>query len=86
MKPEHHVEDITEGCYISSIKAAKKNGTHIECKLSKEDIGNLLQGKAIDLLFLNDGYELTGMIDIKMTDNETEFNVSDKLNGVLINC
>lgn len=83
MKPEYHVEDITEELYISSIEEARKSETHIECKLSKEDIGNLLQGKAIELLFLNDNYELEGMIDIKLSDTKTEFNISDKLNNMI---
>ncbi len=84
MKPEYHVNSITEHCYISSIELTKKKETHIECQLSKEDIGNLLQGKAIELLFLNDNYELKGMIDIKLSDTETKFDISDKLNNMII--
>lgn len=83
MKPEYHVEHITDGCYISSIEVTKENGTHMECQLSIEDVGNLLQGKAIELLFLNDDYELKGMIDIKLSDNKTKFNISDKLNTII---
>ena len=84
-KPEYHVNHTSEEHYQYEIMDVKAKQSHIECKLSKEDIGNLLQGKAIYLLFLNDGYEASAMIDIKMTDYETEFNVSDeiveKMNG-----
>ena len=84
-EPEYHVSHISEEHYQYEIMDVKSKYSHIECKLSKDDIGNLLQGKAVYLLFLNDGYEATAMIDIKMTDYETEFNVSDeiveKMNG-----
>lgn len=83
MKPEHHIEYVTDGCYTSSVKTAKDKEMHIECLLSKEDIGNLLQGKVANLLFLNNDYELEGMIDIKLSDGKTTFNVSDKLNNLI---
>ena len=83
MKPEHHIGYIKEGCYTSSVELAKDKEMHIECLLSKEDIGNLLQGKAVNLLFLNNDYELAGMIDIKLSDGQTKFNISDKLNNLI---
>lgn len=84
MKPECHVSSTEEECYLSSVEVTKAKGTHIECQLSKEDIGNLLQGKAIELLFLNSDCALEGMIDIKLSDTETNLNVSDKLNNMIL--
>ena len=83
MKPEYHIEHITEKCYKSAVEYAKNKGTHIECLLSKEDIGHLIQDKAVTLYFLNDDYDMTGMLDIKLSDDKTEFNISNKVNNML---
>ena len=83
MKPEWHTEG-EDGCYLSSVEKAKRNNKYIAASISKEDIGNLLQGKHITLLFLNDDYGMEGMLDIKLSEGNTEFDVSEKLNDMII--
>lgn len=85
MKPEWHIEHTTDGCYQYGVKDAIENKKYIKVSISKDDIGNLLQGKHIALLFLNDGYELEGMIDIELTDGKTVFEVPEELNELIIN-
>ena len=84
MKPEWHIEWTEDGCYKAGIKEAKESGKYIKGSISKEEIGHLLQGKHITLLFLNDGYEQEGMLDIELVDGNTNFEVSDKLNNLII--
>lgn len=84
MKPEWHIEHKTEGCYLYGVKEAKENKKYIKASISKDDIGNLLQGKNITLLFLNDEYEDVGMLDIELTDGETYFEVSEELNELIV--
>lgn len=85
MKPEWHIEHTTDSCYHAVVEGAKENKKYINASVSKEDIGHLLQGKHITLLFLNDDYESVGMIDIGLTDGETVFAVSKELNELIIN-
>ena len=83
MKPEWHV-NVADGSYFAGVREAKEKGKYIEVFISKEDIGDLLQGKYITLMFLNDGYELEGQMDIKLSDNETRFEVPDKINNLIL--
>lgn len=85
MKPEWHIGYTTDGCYHAEVEQAKENKKYIKVSVSKKDIGNLLQGKHIVLLFLNDGYEDVGMIDIELTDGETVFEIPEELNELIIN-
>lgn len=85
MKPEWHIEYEKEGCYRAGIREAIENKKYIRASISKEDIGRLLQGYHITLAFLNDGYEQEGMIDIGLSGGKTEFEVSEELNGLIIN-
>lgn len=85
MKPEWHIDYKTEECYLSEVDSAMKKNKYIKVSLSKECIGHLLQGKQVSLLFLNDDYELEGMLDIGLSDEENEFNVSNELNELIIN-
>ena len=83
MKPEWHIEG-KDGCYESSVKEAKNKGKYIRASISKEDIGKLLQGKHVTLLFLNDEYREEGMLDIEFSEGNTTFEVSDELNNMII--
>ena len=83
MKPEWHING-DDGCYFAGVKVAKEKGNYIEAFISKEDLGYLLQGKYLTLLFLNDRYEPEGQIDIKLSDGETRFEVSDKINNLIL--
>ncbi len=82
-KPEYYVNHIEEGVYISTVNNSIEKNTYIKCSISKEDIGNLLQGKSVSLVFLNDDYESTGMIDIVLSDGKTNFDVSDGINEMI---
>ena len=84
MKPEWHIEHKEDECYQVGVKEAKDGGKYIKAAISKDDIGYLLQGKHIALLFLNDDYEQVGMLDIGLSDSNTEFNVSEELNELII--
>ena len=84
MKPEWHIAYEKDGCYKAGVKEAKQKGMYIRASISKEDIGHLLQGKHVVLLFLNDGYEQDGMLDISLTDGNTEFDVSTELNELIV--
>lgn len=83
MKPEWHINASEEGCYLAGVKEAKEKGRYIRASISREDIGHLLQGKHITLLFLNDEYEEDGMLDIELIEGSTKFEVSDKLNKLI---
>ena len=83
MKPEWHITYSDEGCYLADVKEAKEKGRYIKASISIEEIGHLLQGKHITLLFLNDGYEEEGMLDIELTEGSTKFEVSDELNKLI---
>lgn len=78
---EWHVQYKEDGCYQAGVKEAIESKKYIRVSISKEDIGHLLQGKHLTLLFLNDEYEQEGLLDIELTDGNTEFEVSEKLNG-----
>ena len=84
MKPEWHIEHESEGCYQAGVNEAKDKGKYIKASISKEDIGCLLQEKHITLLFLNDDYEQEGMLDIVLSNKKTTFDVSEKLNEIII--
>lgn len=81
IKPEGHIEWQGEECYILTVEEAEEMGKHIEIALSKREIGHLLQGKAVTLLYLDKGYEMQGMIDIKMSDDKTFFKVPEWKEG-----
>lgn len=83
MKPEWHLNG-DDGCYFASVEEAKEKDKYIEISISKEDIGNLLQGRYISLLFLNEKCEEEGMIDIKLSDKETNFEIPEKINNLII--
>ena len=85
MKPEWHIQSEEDKSYQYSVLIAEENKKYIKASLSIDDIGHLLQGKHITLLFLNDGYEMEGMMDIGLTDYHTDFKVSDDLNELIIN-
>lgn len=70
-KLTYNIEYPQEGSYIYGVKEAKSNSRYIHISISKEDIGNLLQGKNIKILFLNAGYESPGIIDVQLSDSET---------------
>jgi ribosomal protein S27AE len=84
MKPEWHISCIEDGCYQAGVKEAKEDGMYIKGSISKDDIGHLLQGKHITLLFLNDDYEQEARLDIGLTNEKTNFSVSNKLNDLII--
>lgn len=84
MKPEWHISCVEDGCYKAGVKDAKESGMYIKSSISKDDIGHLLQGKHITLLFLNDNYEQEARLDIGLTDEKTKFSVSNKLNDLII--
>lgn len=79
-----HILYVDDESYKRDVKNAKKNGKYIKGLISKNDIGHLLQGKHIGLLFLNDEYGEEGFLDIGLTDNKTSFSVSNKLNELII--
>jgi hypothetical protein len=83
MKPEWHINCSEEGCYLAGVKDAKGKGRYIRASISKKDLGHLLQGKHITLLFLNDGYEQEAMLDIELSEGKTVFEVSDILNELV---
>jgi len=83
MAPECHVKNTADDGYKSPVRKAKDDGTYIECALSKDDIGNLLQGKSIVISFMNEEYGLAGMIDIMLSAGKTEISVSEKLNNTI---
>lgn len=84
MKPEWHIMHVDDGSYKMDVKDAKENGKYIKGLISKNDVGHLLQGKHIGLLFLNEDYEEEGLLDIGLTDDETNFSISNKLNDLII--
>ena len=84
MKPEYHVEHKTEALYRWNANDLKEAKRYMKVSISQEDIGNLLQGKHIILNFLNDGYELKGMLDICLSDDVTVFEVPERLNEFII--
>ena len=84
MKPEWHISCTEDGCYKAGVKEAKESGMYIKGSISIEDIGHLLQGRHITLLFLNDDYEQEARLDIELTDEKTNFSVSNKLNDLII--
>lgn len=84
MKPEWHIEYEEDGCYKAGVKEAKESGKYIKGLISKDDIGHLLQGRHIALLFLNDDYEQKALLDIGLTNDTTNFSVSNKLNDLII--
>ena len=84
MKPEWHISCTEDGCYKAGVKEAKESGMYIKGSISKDDIGHLLQGKHITLLFLNDDYEQEARLDIGLTNEKTNFSVSNKLNDLII--
>lgn len=81
---EWHVVHTKDGCYQSNVEQAKEDGVYIHISLSKEEIGDLLQGKHIELLFLNDDYRQKGMLDIELTDNNTNCEVSEKIHKMIV--
>lgn len=83
-RPEWHIEERRECCYLSKVKQAKNDGRYIKVSISSEDIGRLLQDKHITLLFLNNDYEQKGMIDIELSDKGTSFDVSRELNELIM--
>ena len=85
MRPEWHIEHETDACYQYGVIEAKEKGKYIKASISLEDIGHLLQGKHVALLFLNDDYGQEGMIDIGLSDEKTVFEVSEELNEMIIN-
>ena len=84
MKPEWHISCTEDGCYKAGVKEAKESGMYIKGSISIEDIGHLLQGRHITLLFLNDDYEQEARLDIGLTNEKTNFSVSNKLNDLII--
>lgn len=84
MRPEWHIEYKTDENYLWNIKNAKEHGKYIKASISKETIGYLLQGRQIVLLFLNDDYEVNGMLDIELSDEKTVFEVSEELNQMIV--
>lgn len=84
VKPEWHIENPKEGCFISGRECAELNNRYIHISISKEDLGNLLQGKHLGILFLDDNYRNTGMIDVQLSDSETNFVTSEKVNDFMI--
>lgn len=84
MKPEWHISCTEDGCYKAGVKEAKESGMYIKGSISVEDVGHLLQGRHITLLFLNDDYEQEARLDIGLTDEKTNFSVSNKLNDLII--
>ena len=83
MNPELLVTHSGDGCLKCEIKEAKRNNKYIHISMSKEDIGSLLQGKHLVLLFLNNGYECTGMINIQLSNAENDFLVSEEFNDYM---
>ena len=84
MKPEWHISCTEDGCYKAGVKEAKESGMYIKGSISIEDIGHLLQGRHITLLFLNDDYEQEARLDIGLTNEKTNFSISNKLNDLII--
>ena len=84
MKPEWHISCTEDGCYKAGVKEAKESEMYIKGSISIEDIAHLLQGRHITLLFLNDDYEQEARLDIGLTNEKTNFSVSNKLNDLII--
>lgn len=84
MKPEHRIKQEEERSYQFDVMQAKENKKYIKAAISIEDIGKLLQGRHAVLLFLNDEYDMEGMLDIYMSDDKTQFVVSEELNEMII--
>lgn len=85
MKPEWHIDYADERSHQSEVEHQIKDKKYIGIELSLENIGDLLQGRHVILLFLNDGYECVGMIDVMMRPNKTNFVISDQMNDLIIN-
>ena len=81
MEPVVNIEARDERCYISAVEEAEELGKHIEIALSKQELGHLLQGNAVTLMYLDEEFEMQGMIDIKMSDGETFFKVPEWKEG-----
>lgn len=85
MKPEWHIDYADERSHQSEVEHQIKDKKYIGIEISLENIGDLLQGKLVTLLFLNDNYECVGMIDVMMRPNKTNFVISDQMNDLIIN-
>ncbi len=53
-------------------------------RFQKEDLGCLLQGKHLEILFPGDELDGRGMIDIGLSDKETKFEINDEVNKFMI--
>lgn len=83
MKPEWHMSPV-EDCFEFSVEDAKSKKKYMNIAISKDNIGSLLQGKHLEISFLNDDYDLAGMIDVHLSKSETKFKVSKEVNDLMI--
>ena len=81
IKPATHIVSLDEGHYVSAVETAQEKGRYVQIALSKEDIGNLLQGKAVSLLYFDEDYDVDGIIEVRMSDDKTYFKVPEWKKG-----
>ena len=71
-KPEYNIKNSNDGSFMANVEVAK------------EDLGCLLQGKHLEILFPGDELDGRGMIDIGLSDKETKFEINDAVNKFMI--
>ena len=79
-KPEYNIKNSNDGSFMANAEVAKESKRSI----SKEDLGCLLQGKHLEILFPGDELDGRGMIDIGLSDKETKFEINDAVNKFMI--
>lgn len=83
-KPEYNIKNPDDGSFMADVEVAQESKRYINISISKEDLGCLLQGKHLEILFPGDELDGRGMIDIGLSDKETKFEISDEVNKFMI--
>ena len=69
---------------MANIQVAKESNKYVNISISKVNLGCLVQGKHLEILFPGDELDGRGMIDIGLSDKETKFEINDAINKFMI--
>ena len=83
-KPEYNIKNPNDGSFMADVVVAQESKRYINISISKVDLGCLLQGKHLEILFPGDELDGRGMIDIGLSDKETKFEINDAVNKFMI--
>ena len=83
-KPEYNIKNSNDGSFMANVEVEQESKRYVNISISKEDLGCLLQGKHLEILFPGDELDGRGMIDIGLSDKETKFEINDAVNKFMI--